>query len=235
MGNVRRPPANPVVVAEALRGAIVKGDVVAGERLKEIPLANELGISRGPIREAFRLLAAEGLLTILPNRGAVVPEVHADDVLEVYALRASIGSLALHKLMLGGDGDTAKPAILRALGGIKKAVAQGNDRMAADADLAFQEVIIRSAELSRVTRIFENLTWQIRMFIAILDISYVDQFPQMLKELESLCEAIVGDDEELAERIWREKFERWVEHFVDHLPGEEFDRDLWLRLTGGHA
>ena len=100
-----------------------RGRLKPGERLKEIPLAEQLGISRGPIRDALRLLERDGLIDVIPNRGAVVPEVHALDVLEVYALRASLGSLALHKLML----ENALPvtALERALRPLRGAVERG--------------------------------------------------------------------------------------------------------------
>jgi len=74
-------PSNTEVVAEALREAIVKGWLPPGERIKEIPLAEQLGVSRGPIRDALRLLAHDGLVTIIPNRGAVVPTPTSADVL----------------------------------------------------------------------------------------------------------------------------------------------------------
>src|SRR3954447_16068038 len=96
------PPTYADFAVEAVRAAIVGGRIRPGERIKEIPLANELGLSRGPIRDALKLLERDGLVQLIPNRGAVVPEIHALDVLEVYALRASLGSLALHKLMLDG-------------------------------------------------------------------------------------------------------------------------------------
>ncbi len=92
------------VVAGALRSAIVDGVLRPGERIKEVPVAAELGVSRGPIREAIGLLEHDGLLTVVPNRGAFVPEVKSEDVLEVYAMRAALGSLALHKVMLASRG-----------------------------------------------------------------------------------------------------------------------------------
>src|SRR3954463_4892156 len=95
-------PPSAALPAAARRGAITAGRSHPGARIKEIPLAAQLGISRGPIRDALRLLERDGLVELIPNRGAVVPAVHALDVLEVYALRASLGSLALHKLMREG-------------------------------------------------------------------------------------------------------------------------------------
>lgn len=230
---LERVPSNVVAVAEALREAIVAGRLRAGERIKEAPLAEQLGISRGPIRDALRLLQADGLLDILPNRGAVVPEVQAADVFEVYSIRACLGSLALHKLMMDSDKSAAKE-LESALRRFEAAVERGDDRRAADADLVFQETIVRKAGMPRVTREFERLTWQLRMFIATLDMRYADKLPIMLEEIRALYGAIIDGRMELAEQLWREKFERWVRDLIAHLPGDGgFDRDLWVALTAG--
>ena len=139
-----------------------------GERMKEIPLAAELGISRGPIREALRLLERDGLVELIPNRGALVPEVRAVDVLEVYALRAALGSLALRKLLL--EGTVPVDALERALGAAcARRPTRGDAQKAADADLAYQSLIIASSGLPRVADEFERLTWQVRGFIVALE------------------------------------------------------------------
>ena len=116
-------PSNVDVAADALREAIVRGRFKPGERIKEIPLAAELDILRGPIRDALRLLERDGLVEEIPNRGAIVPAVRAVDVLEVYALRAALGSLALHKLML--EARSRCDALERALARLRKAVDNG--------------------------------------------------------------------------------------------------------------
>ncbi|TCR60812.1 GntR family transcriptional regulator [Bosea sp. BK604] len=76
-------------VAE-LRRRILSGSVAEGEALRQDALANEFGISRIPIREAFRELAAEGLVTLHPHRGAVVTALSADDIAELFDLRAML-------------------------------------------------------------------------------------------------------------------------------------------------
>ncbi len=222
-----------LVVAEAIRDAIVAGRLRAGDRIKEVPLAAQLGVSRAPIRDALRILQAEGLVEILPNRGAIVPAVHAADVFEVYVLRASLGSLALHKLMLGED-RRAHRELESALRKFERAVARGDDRRAADADLAFQDAIVRGADMPRLAREFERLSWHVRMFIATLDLRFADQLATMLQEVEQLFAAIVAGDEAVAQRLWREKFERWMRHIVDRLPQDEhLDAAMWVALTSG--
>jgi DNA-binding GntR family transcriptional regulator len=221
-------PSNVDLAAEALRDAIADGRIQPGERIKEIPLSQALGISRGPIRDALRLLERDGLVELIPNRGAVVPEVRAVDVLEVYALRASLGSLALHKLML--EGPVPERVLERHLARLRDAVARGRSRHGADADLRYQAAIIAAAGLPRVLAEFDRLTWQVRIFIATIEISIEDKLTRILSEVEALHEAIVEGRQADAERLWREKFEAWVRDLVELLP-EEFDDELWASLT----
>src|ERR1700759_191680 len=128
-------PSNTEVVADAVREAIVKVWLAPGELIKEIPLSEQLGVSRGPIREALRLLAHDGLVTIIPNRGAIVPTTPAADVLDVYAMRSSLGSLALRKLMLEAS-ELPVAALERELARTERAVARGRAAQAAQAGTA---------------------------------------------------------------------------------------------------
>lgn len=73
-----------------LRRRIISGSVAAGEALRQDALAREFGISRIPIREAFHQLAAEGLVTLHPHRGAVVTTLSAADIAELFDLRAML-------------------------------------------------------------------------------------------------------------------------------------------------
>src|SRR5687768_930026 len=134
-------PSNVDLALEAVRDAIVQGRIRPGERIKEIPLADELGFSRAPVRDALRLLERDGLVELVPNRGAIVPELRAVDVLEVYALRASLGTLALHKLMLDSESVQIAP-LERELTRLVRAGDRRRARDAADADLAYQQAIV---------------------------------------------------------------------------------------------
>jgi len=221
-------PSNVDVAVDALRAAILDGRLPPGQRLKEIPLAVQLGISRGPIREALRLLERDGLVELIPNRGALVPEVKALDVLEVYALRASLGSLALQKLMLENRFPEAE--LEHDLERLRAAVGKGDARHAADADLAYQSTIIAASGLPRATREWDRLTWQVRAFLTALDIGYEDKLARFLAEDEALHAAIARRDAREAERLWRVKYERWVRDLVALLP-EAFDEALWTALT----
>lgn len=73
---------------------IVSGEFPPGERLREVALSQRLGMSRTPLREAFRTLAAEGLVDLLPNRSVVVSELDPTEAADVFALLGSMESLA---------------------------------------------------------------------------------------------------------------------------------------------
>jgi DNA-binding GntR family transcriptional regulator len=224
-------PSNVDLALEAIRDAIVDGRLRPGERIKEVPLAQDLGFSRAPVRDALRLLERDGLVALVPNRGAIVPELRAVDILEVYALRASLGTLALHKVMLGDAAGVIGP-LERELTRLVRAGERRRARDAADADLAYQQSIVTAAELPRVSTEFERLTWQVRMFLGALDIDVLDNLERVVTEVQALHEAIVERDVLAAERLWREKFERWITDLVGRLD-EDFDRDLWFALTRG--
>jgi DNA-binding GntR family transcriptional regulator len=84
-------------VCNILREAIIRGDFEPGERLKQSELAEKLGVSRMPVREAFRKLESEGLITLEPHKGAVVKSISLEDIEEIYALRSSLEKMAVYK------------------------------------------------------------------------------------------------------------------------------------------
>src|ERR1700678_2953735 len=75
-------------VAEKLRDQIIRGEIPEGAQLRQDAIANQYQVSRIPVREALRQLDAEGLIAIVPNRGAVVPALSPDDVEELFSIRA---------------------------------------------------------------------------------------------------------------------------------------------------
>lgn len=87
------------MTVEALRERILRGDYPEGEPLRQDALADELGVSRIPVREALRQLEAEGLVTFNPHRGAVVSSLSLDEIHELFELRADIESDLLRRAM----------------------------------------------------------------------------------------------------------------------------------------
>lgn len=89
------PPGLVQLAANSLRKMILSSTLRPGDRLVEERLADQLGISRPPLREAIRLLQQEGLVTVLPRRGAQVAEIAPQDVFEIYTLRSALERMAI--------------------------------------------------------------------------------------------------------------------------------------------
>lgn len=116
------PPAASTRIADALREEILSGQRTPGERLRQEEIAERLGGSRLPVREALRILEAEGLVEIEANRGARVPRLDREEVDVLYRMRERIEPLALHQSM-----PRLAPGDLAALEGIQERIEAGVD------------------------------------------------------------------------------------------------------------
>ena len=90
-------------VVEGLRASILGGRYVQGQRLIEADLTRDFNVSRGPLREAFRRLSAEGLLQIVPHRGALVRQLSYREIAEIYQIRSALEPLAARLAALAID------------------------------------------------------------------------------------------------------------------------------------
>lgn len=192
------------------------GRLQPGQRLIETELAEQLGLSRGPVRDALRQLGREGLVTLRPNRGAIVNVVHAEDVLEVYALRASLGMLALRNLL---GTNRVSPLVIANLQELASRARAGRHHQGAlvAADLEFQCAIADASGLPRVAAKFRELSVEVRLFIQALRLRYQD-IDTILSEHEQLIIALANGDLERAEAVWHGRFGRAVHEFVDLIP-----------------
>jgi DNA-binding GntR family transcriptional regulator len=139
-------PRGPLAteVTDRLRGLILTNDLPPGTRLVESILAEALGVSRGPIREALRNLDREGLVVIAPHKGAVVAEWSLQDLLDAYDVRATLeiraAELATERAAAGCAADLA-----RIMDRWETAAQAGDRERCADLDLDFHQAIWRHA------------------------------------------------------------------------------------------
>lgn len=159
------------IVARRLRDAIVRGSLAPGAQLGEAQLAGQLGVSRGPLREAMQRLVQEGLVRSEPNRGLFVVELGADDVRDIYLARAAIERAAVAAI-LDHDPD-ASAARLRIAHELMAAAARSGDLHAlSDADLNFHQVLVEESGSPRLKRMHDTLLTESRMCLAALETSY---------------------------------------------------------------
>ncbi len=153
------------VVFMTLRKAILRGDFAPGARLMEIPLADRLGVSRTPVREAIRMLEHEGLVVMLPRRGAQVAKISRQELNDVLEVRKSLEVLAISKAcerMTEEDTENLKEAGER----FKLLVNSPESDLTAlaEADVAFHDVIYRGTKNRRLMEILGNLREQMYRF-----------------------------------------------------------------------
>jgi DNA-binding GntR family transcriptional regulator len=200
-----------------IREAIIDGRFGPGARLVELELARTLGLSRGPVREALRELSREGLVELRANRGAIVTSITSEDIIEVYAVRSTLGSLALRVLLSAGP---PAPEVLRRfekLAAKTRTAARRSQAAMVEADLAFQRAFADETSLPRLTRQFDESTAEVRTFVNRLKIEYPN-VEQILDDHSRLIEALRRGDLATADRTWRERFLRSVQEFVSLLP-----------------
>lgn len=147
------------VVFNTLRQAILKGDMEPGERLMEITLANKLGVSRTPIREAIRKLELEGLVHMIPRKGAIVASISEKDMKDVLEVRITLEELAV-KLAVKNMNDEDIEALIKAGRNFENAVISRDIVEICEADVAFHDIIYNRTGNNRLIQMISNLREQ---------------------------------------------------------------------------
>ncbi|MCC8061232.1 MAG: GntR family transcriptional regulator [Clostridiales bacterium] len=147
------------VVFNTLRQAILKGELEPGERLMEIQLADRLGVSRTPIREAIRKLELEGLVLMIPRKGAEVARISEKNLRDVLEVRRSLEELAIElACQRMTDEDISELAL--AQGAFCAAVKAGDSMKIAETDEHYHDLIYEGTGNTRLVQILNNLREQ---------------------------------------------------------------------------
>ena len=189
------------IVSDALRQAIRDGVLPPGERLMEIPLAEELGVSRTPIREAIRILEQEGLVVMIPRRGTYVADMSLKDVTEVFELRSILEELAAE---LAAERITNEEieALEQHLVEIGNYMNEKNLDKVVQADILFHEILYKASRNDRLVEMIHNLREQTLRFRT-LSMSQTGRLAKTWDEHRQLVEAISDRDVERARQIAR--------------------------------
>ena len=176
------------VVFNTLRQAILKGELEPGERLMEIQLADRLGVSRTPIREAIRKLELEGLVLMIPRKGAEVEKKKKKSLRDVLEVRRSMEELAIELACQRmteeeiDDLDMARKAF-------SDAVARKDMMLMAETDEAYHDIIYKGTCNSRLVQIINNLREQMYRY-RLEYIKDADKHPILLIEHENIFRAV---------------------------------------------
>lgn len=189
------------VVFNTLRHAIVKGEFKPGERLMEMTLANKLGVSRTPVREAIRMLELEGLVVMIPRRGAEVAKITISDLKDALDVRMAIEELAVG-LACDRITEEGKEELKAACEEFNKRVASKKIDEIVEGDVLVHDVIFRATNNTRLINIAHNLREQVYRF----RVEYVKDFDyhdNLIKEHDEIKDAIISGDKEIAKAIMK--------------------------------
>lgn len=209
--------------AAQLRELIISGQIAPGQRIYEQDLAERMGISRTPVREALRHLHREGLVCVAPNRETVVTTYTAHDVREIYQVRAALEGMAA-RLAAGLRDEQAVARLFELYAMMKEVVAAGGTREAyTDVDLQFHDVILRSAGNHRLSEAVLRLRSQTRRYL-LFSLRHWDPagMSMNLSEHLAIAEMIRAREPDLAEERMRTHISVSAGHVVRAL--EQMER-----------
>ncbi len=187
------------LVLEAIREAIISGILKPRERLMEIQLAEELGVSRTPIREALRNLEMEGFIVMVPRKGAYVADISFKDIADVFEVRAALEGLAAG-LAAERITDEELEEMERLLVEKAEAIIKRDMKKLVEVDTRFHETIYQASRNERLAVIINNLREQIQRYRA-TSLAFPGRMKQSLEEHRNIVEAIQSRNIQLARQV----------------------------------
>ena len=202
------------VVFENLRTAILEGNLKAGQRLMEVQLAEQLGVSRTPVREAIRKLELEGLVVMLPRKGAYVANMSFKDFIDVLEIRSSLeglaASLAAERLREEDIEDLERVAKE-----FETSVREADIDNVLKKDVEFHEKIFLMANNKKLYQLITSLWEQVHRF-RVTYVSNYDASLSLVDEHNRILEAIKSGDCELAKKYATEHIEIAEQFFMEN-------------------
>ena len=201
MGRVAAPLREQVIAA--LRQAILDFQLKPGQRLVERELIEQLGVSRTTIREALRELTSEGLVTVVPQRGAMVSAPSLEEAIDLYEVRASLESLVVqHFVERATDAEVEK--LRKTVRDVAKVAEKTDDtRQILGAKDGFYTVLIAGARSAALQQLIEQIQARVQVLRA-TSLSEQGRAHEMVSELEAIVEAIAQRDAPLASKLTAE-------------------------------
>jgi DNA-binding GntR family transcriptional regulator len=206
------------IVFETIRNAIISGNLKPGERVMEVQMAESLGVSRTPVREAIRKLELEGLVIMLPRKGAYVADLSVKDLTEVLEIRASLEGLAAGLASIRIDEAEIEELEVRALK-FHKAIENEDVDALILMDLEFHDAIFRASRNERLIQLNNNLREQVQRFREIYH-KKVNKSKETSKEHYEMVEAISNRDVDKAEKLARVHIENAEKSILKTMEGK---------------
>jgi phosphonate utilization transcriptional regulator len=180
----------PSLVQREVERMILGGEIPAGGKLNEADLAAALGVSRGPVREAFRALEESGLVTLAKNRGVFVRTVSPDEADDIYELRAVLDEYAGRRLAPGATAAEVR-ALKELVQRMDKAVARADADAYHDANLAFHDRLVELAGNAKLLQLYRRLVNELRLYRR-ASLDQAGALPASVREHRAIVERIAA-------------------------------------------
>lgn len=206
------------VVFHTLRRGIMQGDLKPGERLMEIKLANRLGVSRTPIREAIRMLELEGLVVMIPRKGAQVAEITEKDLKDVLEVRMGLEELAV-KFACQRITEEQLDNLYHASRKFEEAVKREDLTELAQADVDFHDLIYKATGNERLVQLLNNIREQMYRY----RVEYLKDEEirgSLVREHDTLLEKLRKRDLEGAKQVTQSHIERQQAYILETIYGQ---------------
>jgi DNA-binding GntR family transcriptional regulator len=192
-------------ILEHIRDAIISGSLKAGSKVSEPELADRYGISRTPIREAFRQLESEGYLTVIPRRGAVVSEFSQKDVEDFYAIKSILEGYAAREAcnkLTGKELDKLQANNVR----LSELAAQNDIKTFFKIHNDFHDMFIKAADNERLRELITSVETRFQR-LRFMSLSLPGRMKISVQEHGKIIEAFRRKDAETAEMLVRKNAE----------------------------
>jgi DNA-binding GntR family transcriptional regulator len=206
VANLQEHPSLQEKVYDHLKQAILAGEIEPGERLLETRLAESLGVSRIPVREAIRKLEREGLIVVFPRRGVYASSLSPRDVDEVYAVRAVLEGLAA-RLAAEHKNDTHLARLDEILADMAAQVERGDAAGLFSTGREFHQVVLEAADNAKLSLMMELMRGQIER-VRRVRMQVTGRTHDVLREYQAIRDAIARGDGKRAEVEMRAHVER---------------------------
>ncbi|HPW41942.1 MAG TPA: GntR family transcriptional regulator [Bacillota bacterium] len=187
------------VVFNSIRGAIISGVLKPGERLMEVQLAEKMGVSRTPIREAIRKLELEGLVVMIARKGAYVADLSIKNITDVLEVRAALEGLASGLAALRMTEEEIKDLELTARH-FEQAMNSNDVEGIIQTDIEFHEKIFKATRNEKLLQLTNSLMEQVQRF-RVMYLNKAIKSTNLIKEHYKIVEAISRRNREMAENI----------------------------------
>ena len=182
------------VVFHTLRQAILKGELQPGERLMEIQLATKLGVSRTPVREAIRKLELEGLVLMIPRKGAEVADITEKSLRDVLEVRRALEELAV-QLACDKITEAEIEELKKAALDFRRIARENDVTKTAEADVRFHDIIYMVTDNQKLITLLNNLREQMYRY-RVEHLKRSETYPRLFAEHDEIIRCLEERDKE---------------------------------------